>query len=107
VVTDLHDKRIRGRARVERNKNLLRKRPLCVRCLKGHCAHRDDGKKCFRAAQEVDHIQPLAKGGKDSHDSRHPNLQPLCKKCHVLKTAEDFKKRPAIGLDGWPIEGST
>lgn len=98
--------RLRGRARVERNKNLLRKRPLCVRCLKGHCAHRDDGKKCFRSAQEVDHVQSLHAGGEESRDPNHPNLQPLCKKCHELKTKEEFNKRPAIGLDGWPIEGT-
>lgn len=98
--------RLRGRARVERNKNILRKRPLCVRCLKGKCAHRQDGKTCFRSAEEVDHVQPLYKGGEESRNPNHKNLQPLCKKCHELKTKEDAAKRPAIGIDGWPIQGS-
>ncbi len=35
---------------------------------------------------DVDHIIPLAKGGEDVAG----NVQPLCKRCHRHKTAEDF-----------------
>lgn len=57
---------------------VLQGSPLCVRCEK-------QGRT--RAAEEVDHIQPI---------STHPelrlvreNLQPLCLPCHRLKTALD------------------
>lgn len=47
--------------------------PLCVHC-------KADGRTV--AAQEVDHIVPLSKGG--THDEY--NLQALCKSCHSKKT---------------------
>jgi 5-methylcytosine-specific restriction endonuclease McrA len=88
-----------GRKLIERNKRDARKQPLCARCLTGHCAHRSDGQRCFRAGQETDHIVPLAHGGKDTPENR----QRLCKKCHKLKTDEDFKRYRKIGPDGWPV----
>lgn len=54
-------------------------------------------------ATEVDHVQPLFKGGTD-----HPsNLQSLCNPCHEAKTAEDMGYR-ATGCDlsGMPIDPS-
>ena len=65
---------------------------LCVPCqLKGK----------ITPATEVDHIQPIHKGGTDSLD----NLQSICDECHKDKTADDkgYTRRPEIGLDGWPI----
>lgn len=43
--------------------------------------------KCGLPSQEVDHIFPIALGG--SHDWE--NLQPLCRECHKLKTADDLR----------------
>ena len=49
-----------------------------------------------------DHIVPLAKGGSDADD----NVRCLCADCHRDATAEQFgyRKKPRIGLDGWPEE---
>jgi 5-methylcytosine-specific restriction protein A len=61
------------------------------------CAH------CGRAANEVDHIQPLRDGG-EKYDLE--NLQPLCKSCHSRKTqAEMHGKPPRLGCDvnGFPV----
>jgi 5-methylcytosine-specific restriction protein A len=85
--------RLRGRRLVVRNARLLKREPLCRRCLKKH-----DGR--IRPATQLDHVVPLAKGGRDTED----NLQPLCDPCHVEKTAEDFGKQvwPTVKADGWP-----
>lgn len=61
----------------------LRKRrldadPLCVHCL---------DREHITPAVEVDHILPIALGGKDEWE----NTQSLCKPCHQAKTAEDMK----------------
>ena len=41
-----------------------------------------------RPADLVDHIRPLAAGG-----THHPtNLQPLCRRCHAAKTADDQRR---------------
>ena len=70
---------------------VLRCNPLCVSC---------EAKGKTTAATEVDHIQPLHKGGTDEPD----NLQGLCRDCHADKTRRDLgqKGRPEIGADGWP-----
>jgi 5-methylcytosine-specific restriction endonuclease McrA len=54
------------------------------------------------AGAEVDHIQPLAKGGADVWD----NLQTLCHDHHRDKSAMDkgHRVRLTTGADGWPIE---
>lgn len=47
-------------------------------------------RRCKNAlAQMVDHINPLKEGG-DRLDLS--NLQPLCNKCHAIKTREDYKR---------------
>ena len=52
-----------------------------------------------RAAQELDHIRPLHKGG-ESWDQH--NLQPLCRACHAAKTqAEVDETRPKICPHGY------
>jgi hypothetical protein len=68
--------------------------PLCVHCLR---------RGVVKAAEEVDHVVALVNGGPDTDD----NLQSLCVACHQVKTRTDLgvKVRPAIGLDGWPVDG--
>ena len=47
-------------------------------------------RRCKNAlAEMVDHIKPLKEGG-DRLDLN--NLQPLCNKCHSIKTREDYKR---------------
>ncbi|MEM9085317.1 MAG: HNH endonuclease signature motif containing protein [Pseudomonadota bacterium] len=66
--------------------------PRCAECLrKGHAS----------LAMVVDHIKPLHKGGTDDLD----NLEGLCHSCHDAKTRKDmdWKAKPTIGADGWPL----
>jgi 5-methylcytosine-specific restriction protein A len=57
----------------------------------------------------ADHILPKAKGGTDLRD----NYQLLCAPCHAAKSIHDqgknprLRKRPTIGLDGWPIDSGS
>ena len=41
---------------------------------------------CGEAASEVDHIVPLAQGGREMDWT---NVQPLCGACHAAKTAAE------------------
>lgn len=101
--------RIRGRKGVELRKHRLRKEPLCRHCY---------AKGIVKAADEVDHILPLANGGTDTDD----NVQSLCHQCHAIKTAgeaaqgfgasnhPDWLKPSAIPLTivcGPPASGKT
>ncbi|MCO5794021.1 MAG: HNH endonuclease [Blastomonas sp.] len=56
------------------------------------------------AGTVADHIVPLAKGGTGDRS----NYQLLCRDCAAEKDAKDrgkpIKRKPAIGLDGWPVE---
>lgn len=81
--------RIRGRQLQAIRKRVLTANPLCA--------------VCGRRAVEVDHIKPIFKGGNDDplDDS---NRQGLCSLCHAEKTRRDMNQRPAIGLDGYPLE---
>lgn len=84
--------RLRGRAAVEqRKRRLQRTNGLCERC---------QAKGLTKAANVVDHIVPLAKGGTDE-DS---NTRNLCHECHYEVGGEQFAHRikPKIGKDGWP-----
>lgn len=70
---------------------------------KGICQmHLRDG--ITRAASQVDHIRPKAKGGTDDPS----NLWALCRACHDRKSAADrgatYRPKPRIGLDGYPID---
>ena len=85
-----------GRWLMRQRKALFDREPLCRLCAaKGKVA----------VATERDHIIPLHKGGADRPD----NIQPLCSPCHEAKTRSDcgYRDRPAIGLDGWPVEGAS
>jgi 5-methylcytosine-specific restriction enzyme A len=86
--------RISGRALQTLRNRILNDEPLCRSCT---------SKGKVTAATEIDHIIPLSKGG--TYDDE--NLQPLCAECHKAKTARDTGRtyKPAIGLDGYPIEG--
>lgn len=59
-------------------------------------------KGCDRAANEVDHIQPLNSGG-EKYDLE--NLQPLCKPCHSRKTRAENGRPGKAGCDvnGFPV----
>ena len=59
-------------------------------------------KVCGERATDVDHIVPRSRGGSD----KWANLQPLCSKCHKIKTgAHDMPGRGERGCDehGWPL----
>lgn len=72
-------------------RKILDRDPLCVECVK---------RGRVSLAVEVDHIEPLHKGGTDDHD----NLRGLCRQCHADITAEqNGSKRVAFGVDGWPV----
>lgn len=70
--------RLRGRALQERNLRILRRDPLCVRCLAMKPS-------IITVAVEVDHIIALHKGGHDGDQ----NLQGLCIPCHRIKSAAE------------------
>jgi len=59
---------------------------ICARCLVG-----------LGDRWEIDHITRWADGG----DSRWSNLQPLCKRCHILKTTEENIMKGPIRLANW------
>lgn len=82
--------RIRGRRLQRIRKRVLSANPLCQAC-------------GLRGAVEVDHVEPIFKGGEDDpHNDR--NRQALCAECHAAKTARDLNQRPQIGLDGYPVD---
>ena len=63
------------------------------RLLRMKTLHRDNFRcqniDCGKAGRlEVDHIIPLAQGGRDDPD----NLQTLCRSCHMEKTAQENTK---------------
>ena len=90
---DPKEKRTRGWKWSKIRQHILRNRPLCEMCL-------DVG--ITRAADQIDHIVPIFKGGTDDED----NLQPICVEHHRKNPAQDLGiiYRPPIGRDGWPIE---
>lgn len=81
-------RRLRGRV-------LKRDKYLCVLCA-------EKGRP--EPAVVVDHIEPVAMGGKDHED----NLRSLCGPCHYEVTVAQFglKVKPVYGDDGWPVEVS-
>ncbi len=90
------DKRIRGRRGVElRKRRLARSKFLCEDCYNATPQR-------IRAAEIVDHINPLAPGGEDVDE----NTRNLCKPCADKRTAEQFgfRKKQRISLDGWAVE---
>lgn len=88
--------RIRGRKGVALRKARLAREPLCRIC-------DDEGR--VTAATVPDHIKPLALGGEDVES----NIRCLCASCHEEVTREQFgfRRRVAIGADGWPVENTS
>lgn len=70
-VADVTVERMPGRTAQDRNARFLRRNPLCAACLKPSPKW-PNGR--FTAAEEVDHIVPLWKGGPEDES----NLQGLC-----------------------------
>lgn len=62
-------------------KSFLSRYPLCVRC---------EAEGRTEVAVLVDHVQPVRDGGEMWDPG---NLQPLCSRCHDVKTAMDLEKR--------------
>lgn len=52
------------------------------------CAYPRCGNPLYKTTHEVDHIIALCLGGIDEWS----NYQPLCRKCHILKSVEDRRK---------------
>ena len=75
----------------------LNEHPLCCYCQR---------EKRISAATIVDHIIPHK--GDEALFWASDNWQPLCKPCHdTIKAQEEgrHRKRPRIGLDGYPVPG--
>lgn len=72
--------RMRGRKWMSRRASWLEAHPLCCECTK---------EDRTTAAQEVDHIVPLWKGGADDET----NYASLCVEHHKAKTAREAKER--------------
>jgi 5-methylcytosine-specific restriction protein A len=86
------DRRIMGRKLQNIRASHFAQFPLCVNC-------QLNGKVSL--ATELDHIEPICKGGKDVESNR----QGLCSPCHAEKTAQDMGYAPpvATGPDGYPL----
>lgn len=54
--------------------------------------------RCGRYGNEVDHINPLHRGGDPWNRS---NLQVLCRGCHIRKTARDNRRKPTPAEAAW------
>ena len=95
ILRDKTPGRITGRRLQRMRQEHFRANPLCVRC---------QAKGVIRLATVLDHITPLAKEKRP--DAPDMPRQGLCKRCHDIKTAEDFGIRHTVryGLDGNPID---
>lgn len=76
--------RIRGRELQRIRGRILRRNPLCLRCLE---------RGFTIPSTQVDHKVPLYLGGEETDENR----QGLCDECHDIKTAEDMKHKPKGG----------
>ena len=77
----IHTPRLRGRGWQRIRRSVLMAEPLCRAC---------KGQGIVKAADEIDHVQPLHKGGGNDRG----NLQPLCADCHAAKTYTDAHGAP-------------
>lgn len=89
-------RKLRGRPWARLRAKILKRDQMMCQCEK--CK----GKRLV--AHEVDHIKPLSQGGTDDEW----NLRAMNRECHLTKSKREananFVERPAIGVDGWPIE---
>ena len=77
--------------------HFLNEHPLCCYC---------EREKRISAATVVDHIKPHKGDEVLFWDS--DNWQALCQRCHNTTKAQEegrHRKRPRIGLDGYPVPG--
>lgn len=81
----LHDRFYDTSAWRNLRKYMLAEHPFCATCLA-------NGQHV--AADVVDHVLPRRAGGADLDPN---NLQTLCHKCHLRKTANDKQRYPAHG----------
>ena len=72
--------RLRGERWMHIREAWLRAHPMCA-----ECERRGEAK----LAQQVDHVVPLADGGRDDGS----NYQSLCVPCHAAKSASEAKAR--------------
>lgn len=72
--------RMRGSSWQKIRAEYFRAHPLCAECQR---------QGVTRAAQELDHVVPLWKGGSDAPS----NYQGLCRDCHQAKTADEARER--------------
>lgn len=72
--------RLTGKRGVQRRQRILSVQPLCVTCLTA-------GR--ITIARELDHRVPLWESGPETE----ANLDPLCRRCHVVKTAAEAVRR--------------
>ena len=79
---------------------------------KGKCASCGTTNKYLRGAWDMDHIKPLVESQGDLSYWKLPNLQTLCKPCHITKTSAEATARAAArkalknidSLDSGPAE---
>lgn len=93
TLSQMHDeKRLRGRALMERNQRLKQRDALCVECMK--LGDEEARRQGFTVAvDEWDHIKPLWAGGED-HET---NIQGLCLKHHAIKSEAERIQREQYG----------
>ena len=85
---DVHNTRRWRRLR----RSILAGEPLCRRC---------SAEGRTRAAEEVDHVVPIGRGGAAWDPD---NLQPLCRACHEAKSAREHRAAvKRVGRDGVPL----
>lgn len=92
-VPTLKPQRTRSARWFRLRKAVLARDPICRACGE-------------RVSQDVDHIQPLAEGGRDVMG----NLQGLCRPCHKRKTAQEAARgheRARLARHGHPVPDAT
>ena len=88
MTTKQEPKRITGRALQRRRLSVWRVNPYCAMC---------SSLVAFPDGFELDHIEPLHKGGQDTED----NCQVLCAPngCHAIKTRTDMGQAERAQFD--------
>lgn len=67
-----------------------------------NCRVCEDERGALIDAVQVDHKVPLEVGGAPFDPE---NLQSLCKRCHVIKSAEEARQRRKVDQYGRPVSG--
>lgn len=72
----------------------MRAEPLCRTCA---------ARGLTAGASELDHIIPLHAPGGLRLFWEESNLQPICKKCHKVKSDKEMRRTPRTGKDPFDI----